>query len=89
MSTTETRDETRKLIERMTDLRRRMGMSQAEFADKFGMSVMTFKHWETGNRTPDTAAQTLIAMIITDPDTTGAIIDRYRWQQEREQLTAA
>lgn len=37
-------------------LRQRMGMTQEQFAARFGFSVATLRHWERGDRSPQGAA---------------------------------
>jgi putative transcriptional regulator len=41
----------------VSKLRRRMGMTQEQFAARFGFSVATLRHWERGDRTPQGAAR--------------------------------
>jgi putative transcriptional regulator len=36
----------------VSELRRGMGMTQEQFAARFGFSVATLRHWERGDRTP-------------------------------------
>ncbi len=38
-------------------LRLNMGMTQEQFAARFGFSVTTLRHWERGDRTPQGAAR--------------------------------
>jgi DNA-binding transcriptional regulator YiaG len=91
MATIGTREaEALELTVRLRDLRKRMSMSQAEFAERFGLGLMALKQWELQDRTPDRAAHTLIAMIVTDPDRVMSVLDRYnRTREEEQQLTAA
>jgi len=48
--------------------RMKSGLSQAEFAKLFGVSVRTLKDWEQRRRNPNGAAKTLIAILEHHPD---------------------
>ena len=47
----------------VAELRRRLGMSQAKFARRFGFSVATLRHWEHGDRKPRGPALVLLNVI--------------------------
>jgi putative transcriptional regulator len=49
-------------------LRRRLGLSQAEFAARFLLPLGTVRDWEQGAHRPDKAAQVLLTVIARDPD---------------------
>jgi putative transcriptional regulator len=49
-------------------LRRRLGLSQSEFAIKFGFQPATLKNWEQGRTRPDGPARVLLAVIARHPD---------------------
>lgn len=49
-------------------LRERLGMSQPEFALKFGFSLGTLRQWEQGRRSPDGPARVLLAVICHSPN---------------------
>ena len=49
-------------------LRRHMGMTQEQFAARFGFSVATLRHWERGDQTPQGAALVLLNVIKRAPD---------------------
>ena len=49
-------------------LRTRLGLTQAEFAAKYGFSVGAVRNWEQGIRRPERAARLLLAVIDRDPD---------------------
>ena len=55
-------------------LRRRMGMTQEQFAARFGFSVATLRHWERGDRTPQGAALVLLNVIKRSPDVVQAAL---------------
>lgn len=48
-------------------LRGTLGMTQAQFARRFGFPVATLRHWERGDRTPRRAALALLNLIERDP----------------------
>ena len=48
-------------------LRRRIGMTQEQFAARFGVSVATLRHWERGDRKPQGPALVLLNVIEHDP----------------------
>jgi len=49
-------------------LRQRMGLTQEQFAARFGFSVATLRHWERGDRNPQGAALVLLNVIEPDPN---------------------
>jgi putative transcriptional regulator len=44
-------------------LRRRIGLTQEDFAAKFGISLGTLRHWERGDRKPHGPALVLLRVI--------------------------
>jgi DNA-binding transcriptional regulator YiaG len=44
-------------------LRRKLGLSQARFAHRFGFPVATLRHWEQGKRRPRGCALALLHVI--------------------------
>jgi len=48
-------------------MRTRLGLSQAQFAARFGFSVATLRHWERGDRAPQGPALVLLNLIDRDP----------------------
>ncbi|MEO9040615.1 MAG: helix-turn-helix domain-containing protein [Gallionella sp.] len=55
-------------------LRQRMGMTQEQFAARFGFSVATLRHWERGDRNPQGAALVLLNVIKRAPDAVTAAL---------------
>jgi putative transcriptional regulator len=49
-------------------LRNRLGLSQAQFALRFGFTVDTVQQYEQGRRTPSGPASTLLRVIEADPE---------------------
>ena len=48
--------------------RRRIGLSQAEFAAWFGISPGTLRNWEQGRRVPEGPARVLLRVIEREPE---------------------
>ena len=48
-------------------LRRRLGMSQAAFAARFGFSVKNIQNWEQGSRRPEGPARAYLLVIDRNP----------------------
>ena len=48
-------------------LRERLGLSQEQFALRFGFEVDAVRNWEYGRREPDTAAKSYLTVIDHDP----------------------
>ncbi len=48
-------------------IRRRLHMSQHEFADAFRIPVATLKNWEQGRRVPDAPAAAYLQVIARRP----------------------
>jgi putative transcriptional regulator len=49
-------------------VRRRLGLSQSEFAAKFGFQPATLRNWEQGRTRPDGPARVLLAVIARHPE---------------------
>ena len=47
--------------------RKRLGLSQDQFATVFGVSASTLRKWEQGQRSPVGAARTLLKVIEREP----------------------
>ena len=48
--------------------RKRLGLSQAEFAARFGFQPSTLRNWEQGRTRPDGPARVLLAVIDRHPE---------------------
>ncbi len=48
-------------------IRDKLGMTQEEFAARFGFSVNTLRHWEQGKRQPEGAARAYLLVIDRAP----------------------
>ncbi len=49
-------------------LRHRLGLSQQQFADRYGFSVETIRNYEQGHRRPAGPARVLLEIIASEPD---------------------
>lgn len=51
------------------NIRKRLHVSQAEFAYMIGVSINTLQNWEQGRRRPDGPALALLKIAEADPET--------------------
>lgn len=49
-------------------IRTRLGMTQQEFAGRFGFSVNTLRHWEHGKRQPEGPTRAYLLVIDRAPN---------------------
>jgi putative transcriptional regulator len=49
-------------------IRRRLRMTQAQFAKTFAFTVHAVRNWEQGKRTPEGAARVLLLVIAREPE---------------------
>ena len=49
-------------------IRQKLGLSQREFAMRFGFSLGCVRNWEQGHRGPDGSAKVLLTIIDKAPD---------------------
>ncbi|HEY2538986.1 MAG TPA: helix-turn-helix domain-containing protein [Stellaceae bacterium] len=54
--------------EQVRELRTRLGLSQAQFARRFGFTLDTVQQYEQGRRRPSGPASTLLRVIAADPE---------------------
>ena len=52
----------------LTALRKRLGLSQAEFARQFMLNLRTLQNWEQGRRRPEGAARAFLRVIEREPE---------------------
>ena len=50
------------------EVRTKMGLSQAQFANKFGFPPATLRNWEQGRSRPDAPTRVLLAVIVKHPE---------------------
>ncbi len=49
-------------------IRRRMGLTQAAFAERFGFSLGTLRDWERGRTQPEPTSRGLLTVIAKEPE---------------------
>jgi len=57
-------------------LRQRLGMTQVEFAEAFGLPISTLRDWEQRRSTPDAPARALLRAIEREPETMRRLLAR-------------
>jgi DNA-binding transcriptional regulator YiaG len=55
-------------------LRKRLELSQAEFARKYGLDPGSLKHWEHNRRAPEQSSCLLLKMIACEPQTMARLV---------------
>jgi putative transcriptional regulator len=55
-------------VSRVKALRRRLGMTQAQFAEAFRLPITTLRDWEQRRSMPDAPARALLLAIERDPE---------------------
>jgi Predicted transcriptional regulator len=55
-------------------IRAALGLSQAGFAARFGLSLHSLRNWEQGKRTPDPAARAYLRVIEKAPDVVTSVL---------------
>jgi DNA-binding transcriptional regulator YiaG len=50
------------------ELRERLGLTQEQFALRFGLELDAVRNWEYGRREPDAAAKSYLTVIERDPE---------------------
>lgn len=58
------------------EVRRKMGLSQARFAMKFGIPPATLRNWEQGRARPDAPTRVLLAVIAKHPEAVEDVLQR-------------
>jgi putative transcriptional regulator len=66
------------VVEQAKQFRRRLNLSQADFADRFGLPLQTYVQWERGRREPEMSALMLLSVIVNSPDAVTQIVRRQR-----------
>ena len=62
----------------VSEVRRRMGLSQPQFASKFGFPPATLRNWEQGRSRPDTPTRVLLAVIAKHPESVEDVLKDLR-----------
>lgn len=55
-------------------LRKKLRLSQSEFAAKFGFAPASVRNWEQGRRHPEGPARVLLAVIARHPEVVEAVL---------------
>ena len=56
------------------EVRTKMGLSQSQFATKFGLPPATLRNWEQGRARPDAPTCVLLAVIARHPETVEEVL---------------
>ena len=59
--------------EQKKETRAKLGLTQAQFAEKIGCSTATVKAWEGGRQEPNRQAQKIITMLVA-----AKIVENYK-----------
>ena len=70
------------------ELRSRLGLSQVQFARRFGFGVDTVQQYEQGRRVPSGPASTLLRVIAAEPDAVVRALDPRRGRSGRDAQAA-
>lgn len=62
----------------VSQVRRQMGLSQTQFALKFGFPATTLRNWEQGRVRPDTPTRVLLAVIAKHPESVEDVLNDMR-----------
>ena len=62
----------------LSEIRRRLGLTQVQFARRFQIALGTLRDWEQGVHLPDTTANAYLRVIEQAPDLAGSLIQRGR-----------
>ena len=57
-------------------VRSELGLTQAEFAARFGFGIRAVHQWEQGKRRPEGPARVLLALIATDPTAVSKLLKK-------------
>jgi putative transcriptional regulator len=58
------------------EVRQQMGLSQSQFAAKFGFPLATLQNWEQGRARPDAPTRVLLAVISRHPEAVEDVLGR-------------
>jgi len=62
----------------VSEVRHRMGLSQSQFATKFGFPPATLRNWEQGRARPDASTRVLLAVIAKHPESVEDVLKDLR-----------
>ncbi len=58
-------------------VRKKLGMTQASFAQRFGFGLATVRDWEQGRYLPDQAARSYLVVIEREPEVVARTLERH------------
>lgn len=70
------------------DLRKRLGLTQEQFALRYGIDIDTLQNWERKRRIPDEPAQRLLRVIAMLPEQASAALEDSATQPARKHAPA-
>jgi DNA-binding transcriptional regulator YiaG len=73
-STTEPSKSTDYIPNSCKSIRQKLKMTQADFAERFGLSLSAIRDWEQGRSQPDRTAQSLLKIVDKAPDVAAQIL---------------
>ena len=56
-------------------IRRRLGLSQRDFANRYGFSVRALQDWEQNRRVPERSARILLKVIEKSPEAVEEVLE--------------
>lgn len=56
-------------------VRKKLGLTQQQFAARFHLPLGTIRDWEQGTHLPDRAAQVLLRIIAGDPEAVARVLE--------------
>ncbi len=56
-------------------IRKRVGLTQKAFAERFGFDLRSVQNWEQGRRVPTGPARVLLTMIAREPETVRRMLE--------------
>ena len=59
-------------------MREHMGLTQEEFASRYGFTISTLRNWEQGRRQPEGPARVLLKLIEERPELVEEVLCKHR-----------
>ena len=60
----------------VAEIRSKLGLTQSDFAARFGLNLHSVVQWEQGKRQPEGAARVLLTLIDIDPKTVQKLVKK-------------
>ena len=73
---------------RIVAVRKKLGLSRRQFAERYHLDPRTVQDWEQGRRTPDQAARVLLTVIEREPEAVARARGSYTGEALRQVLTS-